>query len=390
MTDPSPLRRKGDPRLRIPRLATVVAVAVVSVALGVNLVMAVLSWRSLGAWAGFVLASAGLVFVFRNPRVAVLVTALAPVVVGLLGWMPTLTWSVVCFIGFLITVRGLSALVVGPALGVANLVGVWLVTGTINPSVNSEASIAAFSAVLLVAVGSAVRNNDGYRAELERRAQDAIASRDEAIRLGVAEERVRIARDLHDGVGHQVAVLSMHLGTAETKLTTDLDMTRRALNEARTDVQTLLKETHSILRILKADNEPDLIGPTADHHNIAAMVAGFRDAGLELEANLPNLNEIALDPTGSTAAYRIVQEGLTNASRYGTGQVSLHIEPRPGWLHIEMINTRRTDQLRGRTSGQGLLGMHARADAAGGRLEAEPQGRLFRVSADLPILGVDQ
>jgi hypothetical protein len=172
MTDPSPLRRKGNPRLRIPRLTTVVAVAVVSAALAVNLVMAVLSWRSPGAWAGLILASAGLVFVFRNPRVAVLVTALAPVVVGLLGWIPTLTWSVVCFIGFLITVRGLSALVVGPALGVANLVGVWLVTGTVNPAVNTEASIAAFSAVLLVAVGSAVRNNDGYRTELERRAQE--------------------------------------------------------------------------------------------------------------------------------------------------------------------------------------------------------------------------
>jgi signal transduction histidine kinase len=390
MTDPPALLRSGDRRLRIPRLTTVVAVAVVSVALGVNLVMAVLSWRSLGAWAGFVLASAGLVFVFRNPRVAVLVTALAPVAVGLLRWVPTLTWSVACFIGFLITVRGLSALVVGPVLGVANLVGVLLVTGTINPAVNSEASIAGFSAVLLVAVGSAVRNNDDYRTELERRAQDAIASRDEAIRLGVAEERVRIARDLHDGVGHQVAVLSMHLGTAEAKLTTDMDMTRRALNDARTDVQTLLRETHSILRILKADNEPDLIGPTADHHNIAAMVAGFRDAGLDLEADIPNLSEIALDPTGSTAAYRIVQEGLTNASRYGTGQVSLRIEPGPGWLHIEMVNTRRTDRLRGRASGQGLLGMHARADAAGGRLEAEPAGRLFRVSADLPILGADQ
>lgn len=375
-------------RERILRVISAVTVAVVACALGVNLVMAVLSWRSLGAWAGLVLASAALVAAYRKPWLAVVLAALAPLAVGLLGWIPTLTWSVVCFIGFLITLRGFSGLIVGPVLGVANLVGVYLVTHVLNPAENVEASTAGFAVVMLVAIGSAIRNNLDYRAELEHRAQDALASRDEAIRRGIAEERVRIARDLHDGVGHQVAVLSMHLGTAETKLTHDTDATRQALNEARTDVQTLLRETQSILRVLKADHEPALLGPTADHHNIPSLVAGFRDAGMELEAGIHDLREIALDPTASTAAYRIVQESLTNASRYGTGPIRITIEPRPRWLRIDVTNTRKDGGGDVTGSGQGLLGMRARAEAAGGRFDAVPEGRLFHVRAELPIVGV--
>ena len=99
-------------RERILRVISAVTVAVVACALGVNLVMAVLSWRSLGAWAGLVLASAALVAAYRKPWLAVVLAALAPLAVGLLGWIPTLTWSVVCFIGFLITLRGFSGLIV--------------------------------------------------------------------------------------------------------------------------------------------------------------------------------------------------------------------------------------------------------------------------------------
>lgn len=368
------------------RLAERVVLVVVLVALVVNLVAPLLQdGPVVPAVASGLLSALGVGLLRRRPVVALVVVSLAGIVASLGGADPTGAWSIAVFVAFLQSLRRLPAVLVGSVVGVTSAVAVALHEGQVSLE-RPTASIAAVCGVAAAAAGSAVRSNLRWRAELEGRAHDAIENRRAAVDRSVAEERVRIARDLHDSIGHHIAVVSVHLGTAQVTVSEDDGATRASLESARDAVRAVLVETQQVLRVLRRGDSPSDLEPPPDHAGVPALVASARSAGLVVDVTLRGLDR-PLAPVVSTAVHRIVQEALTNALKHGGGQVSLRVEIAEAVL-IEAANVRADGggPATGpdRPGGHGLIGMTERATSVGGRVEHWTEGRVFWLRAVLP------
>lgn len=337
-----------------------------------------------GGYAGAVLSGAALVTLARVPLLSLGLFALAPLVAVSWDAVPIVNWSVACFGALLHTMRGLPGSLVAFVLGGANLLAAGLDAGTLLPARDPAPSIACAAAVVCAAIGAVLRDNARYFDALGARAREAEINRDIAVARNVAEERVRIARDLHDGVGHRIAVVSMRLGAAQVHLPADAHEARTDLAAARTAVREVLDETQSILRVLRVSGDPDPAAALPEHGRIPELVESFRTAGLPLDARLEGL-DVVLAPEASVAAYRIAQEALTNAQRHGTGPVRLRTAPDGDALRIEVVNRRLIEGPPSRGGGHGLVSMRERAESAGGTLSARVDGRSFVVRARLPI-----
>lgn len=247
------------------------------------------------------------------------------------------------------------------------------------------------AATLLVAgiLGQSVQNRRAFLAAIEERALRAEATRESEARRRVEEERVRIARELHDLVAHQVT-----LANAQAMVATQLFDTRR--EEARSSLQDVVATTSHALDDLRATvgllRQPEDAGdpdePTPGLARLPALLESFRRAGLEVtvdEEGTPG----PLPPGVDLTAYRIVQEALTNVAKHaGTGAARVGFS----WQRDRVLVT-VTDEGRGETTrrsdrapGFGLIGMRERATAVGGRLTAgrRPEGG-FLVSTELPL-----
>ena len=371
-------------RLRSPRLLDNTPLVIIILALPVGLYTVIRDWPAVGGLLALLVSTAGVVAVYRRPPAGLVLLAAAPLLAAVLGGDPISTWNIGVFAAFLLTVRGQRGLLTGVMIGGANLAAAGIAGGGVEVTRNPGAAIAGFAAVAAAAAGSAVRGQRQYRHELEERTRDALATRQAAVQRGVAEERLRIARDLHDSVGHQIAVVSMHLGSAEVHVSGDPDAARADLGAARVAVQTVLLETQQILQVLRVGSGDDPLAPTPSHERIPELVATFRAAGLTIEADLPRLSP-DLPPEISAATFRITQEALTNAQRYGTGAVSLRIQVIDQAVVIEVVNVRAPAHERSSPGGgNGLVGMRERAVFAGGKLDVRADGGLFWVRAELP------
>jgi signal transduction histidine kinase len=220
----------------------------------------------------------------------------------------------------------------------------------------------------------------------EQRASDLVAAEKLEGERSLVEERLRIARDLHDLVGHEVAVVNMHLGVAEVSLPIGAERAGVALAAARVAVQSVLTETQQILVLLRrADGESGTSDPAPGPEQLAVLVASFQGIGLDVEADLRLLAESTLTPAVGLTLYRVVQETLTNAHRYGDGATRLSLTSAPGGLVVTVTNLRSSDPQRLSTRrGYGLLGMRERVTAVGGQLQVTSDEETFRVSAVLP------
>ncbi|MDQ7991621.1 MAG: histidine kinase [Propionicimonas sp.] len=365
-----------------------VMLVVLALATGVEAAIAIVQRNPGGLLAAAVIA-AGVVVGYRlQPYVGLALVAASPLVAAAVGWLPIHNWSMACFAVLLLTLRGLPGLVSGLVAGAASLAAVGWYAGTLSVNDNPEASIAAAAVLACAATGSAIRGQRQYLAELEQRTRDAIATRQAAMDRSVAEERVRIARDLHDSVGHKIAVVSMHLGAAEVHLPPDAGAAAADLVAARAGVQSVLRETQEILRVLRVAGDAASVAPTPDHGQIPDLVDSLRSAGLEVDARLSGL-ERELAPTTSAAAHRITQEALTNAEKHGTGPVSLRVDASGDQVSIEVVNLRRAGGQDTAGGGHGVVGMRERAESAGGRLEVRSDETVFSVRAWLPAAEED-
>jgi signal transduction histidine kinase len=384
MTDIKQMNRVRAPFwVREARTLELILLGVIVTAVLVQFVMAVVEWSPAGFLSAVVVTAGVAACYWWQPWVGLFLVAVSPLVAAATGWLPIHNWSIACFVGLLLTLRGSPGLVTGGVIGLVNLVGVGWYNGTFSPATDSEASIAAAAAVALAAVGSSMWSQRQYLVELERRSLDAIATRESAVNRSVAEERLRIARDLHDSVGHEIAVVSMHLGVAEVQLKANPDDASAALNAARTGVQSVLRETQEILQVLRVGEEAGSLAPTPDHSRVAGLVDSYREAGLEIDAQLSGFDH-DLPRHTSTAVFRIVQEALTNAERHGQGLVSIRADITGQEAKIEVVNLVRADGQDTSGGGNGLVGMIERAESAGGHLAVSNDGRVFSVSARLP------
>jgi len=369
--------------MRRPRLLEISTPIVIVLALLAGAATAPFGAHPLGALVALLVSAAGVALGYRWPLVGLGLLAAAPLVAVVLGAEPIVTWQVSMFGAFLLALRGLSGLLCAVVVAVADLVAVGLAAETFGLT-EPIAWIAGTTGLAAAATGSAIRGQLQYWSALQQRTHEAVVGRDAAVQRSVAEERLRIARDLHDTLGHEIAVMSMHLGAAEVQLPVAAGPGREHLTAARESVKSLLAETQEILRVLHTGDDAVGSGPVATHRDIPDLLDKVRAAGLEVDAVIDDLSA-ELPPQVSAAAYRITQEALTNAQRHGRGRVSLTVAASGAAVLVEIVNavgSRATDPTR---PGQGLIGMRERAAAAGGGLEVSSDHGVFRVRAELPV-----
>ncbi|MFB2580024.1 sensor histidine kinase [Herbiconiux sp. P15] len=345
--------------------------------------------ESKGGFAGLLVTLLGVALSRRWRWLGLAVVVAGPLLDTALGFQPIVPWTIAVFTAFSVTLRGLPALWVGLLVGGSVYFSVMLADGIgwVDPAAFAALGMSLASA----AAGSALRNQNRYWNELEQRALDAIANREAEANRRVAEERLRIARDLHDVVGHEIAVLNMHLGVAEVNLPGEAAVARASLTDARGNVREILHETQRILHVLRSDDSVstggDALRPAPDLAGIPAMIERFRSGGLDIDSDLaPPPPEV--DPEVGSAAFRIVQEALTNAQKHGAGDARVRLSIDDDRIQIVVTNSKpqravgASDQ-----RGLGLVGMRERASSAGGSLQIEDETRAFTVRVTLRLDG---
>lgn len=244
-------------------------------------------------------------------------------------------------------------------------------------------------AVGAVFIGSAYHNRRAWIDELRQRARDLEETREEEARRRVVEERLRIARDLHDVIAHGIATIHMQAAAGGRVLDQSPEQARTALETIEQVSKQTLDELRTTVGVLRADDDGAPRTPTPGIDRLPALVATARDAGLAVELRCDDRTDPV--PTAvDVAAFRIVQESLTNVMRHaGTpahAVVSVVHEPRA--LVVEVCDDGLgvpPDRLPG---GHGIAGMRERAETVGGELRVGPRhGGGFRVWARLPFPG---
>jgi signal transduction histidine kinase len=225
--------------------------------------------------------------------------------------------------------------------------------------------------------------------EVEQRAEDAERTRDESAQRRAMEERLRIARELHDSLTHSISVIQVQAGVAvhlARKRGEDVPPELLAIQEAGADA---VRELRATLGVLRSEEDGD--GSGLGH--LDGLVGRARAAGLPVTVTVTGI-ERPLPPEVDQAAYRIVQEALTNVSRHAglagggdrvSASVLLHYTPETLAIQVDDDGNGTGTRPRPSGPGLGLVGMRERVSALGGRLHAGPQdGGGFQVRAELP------
>jgi signal transduction histidine kinase len=268
------------------------------------------------------------------------------------------------------------------------LLAVLLLAG---PSFPGWPSLAQFAALLASAwfLGDIVRRWQRAAAEHARRAVELDQARQELARLAVNAERVRIARELHDVVAHSMSVIAMHAGSGRLAAVRDPEAARRALEVVEESSRTALAEMRRLVTVLRdADGAGPDLAPAPDLTRVHRLVAEVAAAGVQVEVRTEG--DLAAVPAGvSLAAYRIVQEALTNVVRHvGPTRVQLTVSVDGDRVRLEV-----DDEGGGRIvtaadpagTGHGTVGMRERALLYGGELSIGPSSDGgWRVAGWLP------
>lgn len=238
---------------------------------------------------------------------------------------------------------------------------------------------------LAAVTGIAVRNQRAVLEAAHERARRAEETREEEARRAVSEERLRIARDLHDVVAHHIAVITVQAGVASHLLRSDPDGAATALAHVREAGQVVLEEVPGLLGVLRTpadggtgDNGPagDLLdtAPAPRLSDLETLVGRARASGLAVTLRRSGA-AVDLGAAGELTAYRILQEGLTNAARHGEGPAVVVVAYDATGCTVEVHNRRASRREQSPTGiRHGLTGMRERAAAAGGELTAGPDG----------------
>lgn len=381
--------RHWSTRARALDLGSLVVTGLASV---VYLITLVTNSGGLGGYLGILVTVVGVALARRYLWTGTFVVVLGSFTASVLGTDPVALWTIAVFTAFSAALRGKRGAVLGTLVGICLYVIVVFAEG--EGFTNPIAFTAGAMALTAAAAGSALQTYLRLLQEKEQRRVEAIASREAETHQRIAEERVRIARDLHDVVGHEIAMLGIHLGVAEVSLTQSEESTRTALNAARASMQSVLLETQRILHVLRsttpgASDSGEAGAPPPDFGRIPDLVSRYRDAGAEVHTDLCP-TPTGLDPAVSAAAYRIVQESLTNAQRHGGGPVTLSTGVAGSLLTVTVTNAHPAGTVAEKVAGRrglGLIGMRERAQSAGGSLEIQNSDTTFRVRAVLSING---
>lgn len=374
--------------IRRPGALDLGAHVVAALVFAAQLVVVAITGSALATTVAVVVAGVGIALSLWKPWVGLVLTSAASLVVTAVGEDPISVWMIAVLVLFSFTLRGKP-----PVLGTLVVAAFFFAGLAMGHGFGDGALVAAaalFTAVGGGAVGAALRLSRDHWLVSDERARNAVATRELEAERRVTEERLRIARDLHDVVGHQVAMLSVNLGVAEIGLPDQALASRQALDSARSNARNVVSETQRILVLLRrgdAAPDEDALRPTPSLSTLGSLIASFESIGLDVVATI-SVPDGAGEPAVGVTVYRVVQEALTNAYRHGEGVATVDVRETHGRIHVSVDNLVghvRRGSVAG--SGLGLIGMRERVESCGGILAIDSSGGRFRVDAEFSPVG---
>jgi signal transduction histidine kinase len=274
----------------------------------------------------------------------------------------------------------------------------WLVGAGVLPTLRAGAGPVELAAVALFdslpfllgwSLGVMTRRLRAYRATLEERNRQLDRQQEANARRAVLEERVRIARELHDVVAHHVSLMGIQAGVARRLFDRDPAEAVAAIASVETAGRQAIAELQQLVGVLRGRGEGDDLAPQPSLQRLPELVEHMRQAGLPVE--LHQRGRLRQLPAGvELSLYRIVQEALTNTLKHaGPAHASVTVCYNRGMVEVEVVDD-GSGPASGRpaTGGRGLVGMRERVSLYGGRLEAGARpGGGFRVHAVLRDVG---
>jgi signal transduction histidine kinase len=239
-------------------------------------------------------------------------------------------------------------------------------------------------------VGDVFRIRREHELALQERTVQLENERDENARRAVLDERVRIARELHDVVAHHVSVLGIQAGAARRSLKQQPEKASEALSSIEESSRLAVRELQQLLGFLRQQNQGDEIAPQPGLKQLDMLIENMREAGLPVVVNIKG-EQKDLPPGIDLSAYRIIQEALTNTLKHaGTASAEVTITYQTDSISLEIVDNGRGTGLTGRNEnqGRGIIGMRERVHLYGGEFQAgKVAGNGFLIKARLPIGG---
>jgi signal transduction histidine kinase len=277
------------------------------------------------------------------------------------------------------------ALLAAGLAAVALSVAVWLQPERVATASTWVASLLAVAVAWLW--GENLRNRRARWAAMEERARRLEAEREERDRQAVTDERLRIARELHDVVAHSMSVIAVQSGVANHVIDSRPAQARQALATIEATSRSALVELRRLLGVLRQGDDPVAsLEPNPGMAEIGRLADQIRSAGVKVELKVEG-EPGELPPGVDLSAFRIAQEGLTNVLKHGGGVARVLVRYSPGAVAVEIADDGRagTDGAPAEGTGHGLIGMRERVAVFGGELTAGPvPGGGYRMAARLP------
>jgi signal transduction histidine kinase len=201
-----------------------------------------------------------------------------------------------------------------------------------------------------------------------------------------ASERNRIAREIHDSVGHALSLVTVQAAAARKVIARDPGFAEAALEAIERASRSAADDLDHMLGVLRDERDDRPRQPLPDLSSVDSLVTATRATGLEVEATVPDELLAALPPVVSREAYRILQEGLTNAMRYASPRKAT-VTVTNADRELRLVVTNPMSASRAGRRGRGLRGISERVAALGGDLSAGPEQDRWRLSVRLPIGG---
>jgi signal transduction histidine kinase len=349
----------------------------------------------MAAWVGVLglglVAAQGLPLAWRRSRpvvvAAVVVVASAGYGLLVVPAPPYAGW--VALFGIATRVPGFRRAMVAGGAVAAGLVGGVVAAAVVHPEGRNELlALVLVTLIVLLAGGLTRAERDRVSALRERtasleREQDAVRGQ------AVLAERLRIARDLHDLVGHGLSAIAVQSGTARVALGAgDLDAVRTALGHVEASSRSAMREMRAAVGMLREQSPMAAAGGAPDLDGLAALLEQAARAGVRVALDrVGDLGQVP--PVVSRCAYRVVQEALTNVMRHAPGAAAtVCLKARDGWLRVEVTDGGGGTGA-GKVSasgGHGLVGMRERVEMLQGTVQAGPlDGGGWAVRATLPL-----
>ncbi|MBV6699063.1 sensor histidine kinase [Kitasatospora aureofaciens] len=343
------------------------------------------------------LISAAAVFGHRRyPRAVVAVTLVCSLLLTLTAprLTPALATPLLCALYFLAVRTDRTTALRASVLTAVILTATSLLADT-GGHIGERLGVLAW-ALLPGAIGDSIRNRRAHLAAIEERAERAERTREEEARRRVADERIRIARDLHDVVAHHIALANAQAGIALHLMDSHPAQAREVLSHITDATGSALQELRATVGLLRRAEDPAPLEPTPGLDRLPDLISAFERAGLPVRLAVEG-EARPLSPGVDLTAYRIVQESLTNVAKHARGaDAEVTIGYSESRVAVTVANGgptptagRRPVLLPSQVSGEGgfgLIGMRERAGAVGGRLAADHRpGGGFLVTAELPL-----